>query len=362
MARVLLIDDEDALRELMAEILRAEGHETLEAATGVAGVEAVRSQRPDLVLCDVNMPQMDGYAVLEAVRSDPQLASMPFLFLTGLGEQHHVRAGMSLGADDYLTKPIAPQDLVAAVDARLARREVSRREVDRRVAELQRSVALMLPHELRTPLTVIIGSGQMIQELHRQMAPEEIAETATAIVKSAERLRRMAENYLLYAGLELQRLAVAEAPARPLLGASGADDVREAAGAQARERGRQQDLELELADATVPVPAPYLRKVVSELVDNAFKFCDAGKPVSVSFRASDARVALAVKDAGRGMTQDQIRDVTAFRQFDRALFEQQGSGLGLVLVKGIVEASGGSLELVSCPGEGTNVRASWPAG
>ena len=361
MARVLLIDDEVALREVLAELLSAAGHQTTQAGTGAEGIEAIRSTRPDLVLCDVQMPGMDGYAVLEAVRADPQLASTPFLFLTGLDARHHFRAAMSLGADDYLAKPVRQDDLVAAVDARLARRAAGRRESERRVAELRRSVTFLLPHELRTPLTVILGGSQMIRELHQQMAPEEIGEMATAIYKAAQRLHRMAENYLLHVGMELERLTVAESPAGALSGAAGADVVRDAANAQAREYGREQDIQMDVADATLPVAEAYVRKIVSELVDNALKFSEAGNPIKVSITAPAQRVTLTVADAGRGMTLDQIREVGAFHQFDRAVLEQQGSGLGLILVKGIIEASGGTLDLRSGGGEGTTASASWPA-
>ena len=361
MARVLLIDDDDALREVHAELLGAAGHQTMQAGTGVAGIEAIRSTRPDLVLCDVNMPGMDGYAVLAAVRADPHVASTPFLFLTGLDARHHFRAAMSLGADDYLAKPVRQDDLVAAVEARLARRATERRESERRVAELRRSVSFLLPHELRTPLTVILGASEMLRELHQEMTPEEIGEMATAISKAAQRLHRMAENYLLHVGMELERLTVAESPARALSGAAGADLVRDAAYAQAREYGRERDIQMVSADATLPLAEPYARKIVSELVDNALKFSQAGKPVKVSFAAPGQSVTLAVADAGPGLTLDQIREVGAFRQFNRAVFEQQGSGLGLILVKGIIEASGGVFDVRSNVGEGTTVSATWPA-
>jgi len=359
MARILLIDDEDMIREVQAELLAAVGHETMQAGTGVAGIEAIRSQRPDLVLCDVSMPGMDGYAVLEAVRADPRIASTPFLFLTGLDARHHFRAAMSLGADDYLAKPVRQDDLVAAVEARLARRAAEQRESERLLAELRRSVTFLLPHELRTPLTVILGASQMIRDLHKQMSPEEIGEMATAISNAAQRLHRMAENYLLHAGMELERLAAAESRAPALAGATGAAVVRDAAFAQARECGREQDIQPDIADATLPLGEPYARKIVSELVDNALKFSESGKPIKVSLNAAGQGVTLAVADGGRGMTADQIREVGAFRQFNRAVFEQQGSGLGLILVKRIVEASGGSFDLRSGVGEGTTVSATW---
>ena len=116
-----------------------------------------------------------------------------------------------------------------------------------------------------------------------------------------------------------------------------------------------------LAEATLPLAEPYVRKAVSELVDNALKFSEAGTPIKVSLTAPGGRVALSVGDAGRGMTLDQIREVGAFRQFNRAVLEQQGSGLGLILVKGIIEASGGIFDIKSAMGEGTTMSATWSA-
>jgi signal transduction histidine kinase len=360
-ARIVLIDDEEALREAFAEILSGAGHETVLAATGLEGLEAVRRARPDLVICDVNMPGLDGYGVLEALRGDPLLSSIPFLFLTGLDAPDRVRMGMNLGADDYVVKPVASQELLAAVAARLARREAGQREARRQVDDMRRGVAMLLPHELRTPLTTIIGCAEALREFHQTMSGPAIEEMAEAIAKGAQRLHRLTENYLLYAGLELERLAHSGTSTRPLTGDCGAADVRAPALAQAAERGREQDLRLELGEVAVPVAAPYLRKIVSELLDNALKFSAAGSEVRVALGGTGSAVVLEVADSGRGMTPEQIAEVGAFRQFDRALFEQQGSGLGLVLVRAMIEASGGQLELASPPAGGTRARARWPA-
>jgi two-component system sensor histidine kinase/response regulator len=212
-----------------------------------------------------------------------------------------------------------------------------------------------------TGVAVILGGSEMLRDLHQEMTPKEIGEMATTISKAAQRLHRMAENYLLHVGMELERLTVAESPARALSGTAGADLVRDAAYAQAREYGREGDLQTALADTTLPLAEPYVRKAVSELVDNALKFSEAGTPIKVSLTAPGGRVALSVGDAGRGMTLDQIREVGAFHQFNRAVLEQQGSGLGLILVKGIIEASGGTFDIRSAMGEGTTVSATWSA-
>jgi two-component system, sensor histidine kinase and response regulator len=361
MARIVFIDDEEALRDVVAEILSIAGHETVLAGTGVEGIEAVRRERPDLILCDVNMPRLDGYGVLEAIRKDPELSSTPFLFLTSLGAQNHVRAGMVSGADDYLSKPIRSAELLAAVDARLARRKASQREADQRVDELRHNVAKLLPHELRTPLTTILGGSQFLMQFHREMSADEIGEMAGSLFKAAQRLHRMAENYISYAELELQRLTRPGTAPAELRGSAGRAEVRQAAEETAAELGRGDDLRLDLDDTTVPVATAYLRKLVAELVDNALKFSEARTAVTVTLRSSATGKALEVADKGRGMTADQVREIGAFRQFHRALFEQQGSGLGLSLARGIVVASGGRFDIESAAGAGTTVRILWPA-
>lgn len=121
MKRILVIDDEAKLRQQFAALLSLEGFTVIEARNGREGVDLARREQPELVLCDITMPEMNGHRVIEALRADPSTAHLPFIFLTGWSEKDDVRTGMNLGADDYLVKPVAPADLVAAVHARLRR-------------------------------------------------------------------------------------------------------------------------------------------------------------------------------------------------------------------------------------------------
>lgn len=125
MKRILVIDDEAKMRSQTAELLRLERYEVTEARNGREGVELARRTPPDLIVCDITMPEMNGHRVLEALRADPKTAAVPFIFLTGWGERDDVRAGMNLGADDYLVKPVDPAELFAAVSARLRRAEMA---------------------------------------------------------------------------------------------------------------------------------------------------------------------------------------------------------------------------------------------
>jgi len=121
MKKILVIEDEPEMRRNLVTILRLEKYHPVAAENGRIGVELAKKEKPDLILCDVMMPELDGYGVLDALRGDAGTITVPFIFLTAKGEKPDIRAGMNLGADDYLTKPVAKADLLAAIRSRLAR-------------------------------------------------------------------------------------------------------------------------------------------------------------------------------------------------------------------------------------------------
>ena len=121
MKKILVIEDEPEMRRNITSLLRYYDYQPIAAEDGRKGVEAARREIPDLILCDVMMPELDGYDVLRTLREDARLALIPFIFLTAKGEKDDLRSGMNLGADDYLTKPVANSDLVQAIEARLRR-------------------------------------------------------------------------------------------------------------------------------------------------------------------------------------------------------------------------------------------------
>lgn len=125
MKRILVIDDEAKLRKQFAALLSLEGFTVIEARNGREGVELARKENPDLVVCDITMPEMNGHRVLETLRGEPRTAHLPFIFLTGWSERGDVRTGMDLGADDYLVKPVDPVEFISSVQARLRRHEAS---------------------------------------------------------------------------------------------------------------------------------------------------------------------------------------------------------------------------------------------
>jgi DNA-binding NarL/FixJ family response regulator len=121
MKRILVIEDQAPMRRNIALMLEMEGYEVMTAENGRIGVEVALQKRPDLIICDVMMPELDGHGVVQTLRAENRTATVPFIFLTARSDKGDVRIGMNFGADDYLIKPVIREDLLAAVETRLAR-------------------------------------------------------------------------------------------------------------------------------------------------------------------------------------------------------------------------------------------------
>ncbi len=354
--KILVIDDEDGLREMVQMALERRGFEVAQAENGAVGVECARQLLPDLVLCDVNMQQMDGYGALAALRAEPSTATIPFILMTGRADNAGMRQGMELGADDYLPKPFSIDALYAAVDARLKKVAVVRQVAEKKLADLRDNISLMLPHELRTPLNGILAYGEMLATDAASLPPEEVAEMGQVIYDSGKRLERLIENFLIYAQIELlaadpQKVAALQQKQTK----SPAALIERQARAQAALAKREADLTFELSDRPLPISEEYLSRIVDELVHNAFKFSEAGTPVRVSLFSQDGQPCLSVTDQGRGFETEHIQRVGAYMQFERKMQEQQGLGLGLAIAKGLTELHGGVFSIQSKRGAGATV-------
>jgi len=330
------------------------------AEDGLTGIKLTQEHLPDLILCDINMPNLDGYGTLQAMREHEATAAIPFIFLSGATDKITIRKGMDLGADDYLTKPFSPKELMAAVNARLEKQAGLQRLTDRKLNELRGNLTLALPHELRTPLNGIMGLAHLMMEDYHQMPPEEVLESAQFIHASALRLHHLVENFLAYSQIELManESKMIEIPDtnKPV---ATMELVQRLARSIAARHKREGDLLLKVEKAGLCVPAENFAKIVEEIVDNAFKFSEPGKPVLVTTEIHADQFHFIAADQGRGMTADQIRRIGPHIQFERKTFEQQGAGLGLFIAKRITELLGGQFLIESKPAQGTAVRVSF---
>ncbi|HVV00945.1 MAG TPA: hybrid sensor histidine kinase/response regulator, partial [Verrucomicrobiae bacterium] len=352
---------EEWLREMVQLALSQKGYEVIEAANGTKGIEVARKELPDLILCDVNMDKVDGYLTLSSLRNETTTASIPFILMTGLADNAGMRHGMELGADDYLPKPFTIDALYAAVEARLRKVQTVRKEAEKKLADLRDNISLMLPHELRTPLNGILAYGEILAADAATLPAAEVAEMGQVIHDSGKRLERLIENFLIYAQIELletdpQKIKLL----RLKQTVSPAKLIEERARQQAQLANRPEDLRLDLQEGAMPISEDYFAKIVDELVQNAFKFSQAGSPVRVGLFNMPNSMAFSVTDQGRGFSTEHITKVGAYMQFDRKMQEQQGLGLGLAIARRLTELHGGTLAIQSGKGSATTVMMKLP--
>ncbi|MFO1501410.1 MAG: hybrid sensor histidine kinase/response regulator [Verrucomicrobiota bacterium] len=361
MTKVLVIDDSPDISQLVGEALQVNGYRVFVAEDGLAGVQLAQQYRPDLILCDVNMPQLDGYATLTALRQHSSTATIPFIFLTGIADKVNIRQAMELGADDYLTKPFTITELLAAVKARLEKQAALARQAEKKLEDLRGNISLALPHELLTPLTGILGFSSLLAENYDRITPPELFELANNLHESALRLQRIIENFLLYSQIELVAAdtnKVAGLRTGEFLLAK--ESIVHIAQQIARRAGREEDLTIQIEPVPLPIAPDKLQKATAEVLDNAFKFSRPGDAVAVSTFVDDGTFTLTITDHGRGMTPEQIANIGAHMQFERKFYEQQGSGLGLIIAKRLTELHGGTFVIESVPEQQTMVHLSFP--
>jgi signal transduction histidine kinase len=364
MSKILVIDDEAWLCEMIRLALMTQGYEVIEAADSDEGIAKARAELPDLIICDVNMDKPGaGYALLAKLREDTNTAAIPFILMTGLADAAGMRQGMELGADDYLPKPFKVDELYATVNARLRKARTVREEAERKFSQLRSQITLMLPHEMRTPLNGIISNAELLATIEDfPMPAAEIAEMGREISTSGQRLERLIENFLVYAQLEI--VANDDETVKSLRDScilEPAQILRQSAMTQADRLGRLNDLVVDAADLSLPMAEDYFKKIITELVQNAFKYSSAGTPVKVRLAAVGDEIEFSVRDAGRGFSPEQIHKIGAYVQFERKMQDVEGLGLGLAIAKKMAELHGGALAIESGQGTGSVVTVKLPA-
>lgn len=359
--RILVIEDAPDVRSTICEILEVHGWRSLSAADGDEGLAIARTQHPDLVLCDIRMPRMDGYSVLKELRANPGTASVPFIFLTGLSEKPNIRQGMELGADDYLVKPFTPQELAGAVESRFRKQAAMIELAEKKLNELRATLKSALPHEMVTPLNSILGFSALIMN-SPEIGLKEAREYASHVLQAGERLQHLIESFVFYSQLEVAlsdpERAAAFKMSEPL---PIKERVTIMARRAAKESHRENDLSLEIEEASARIGQLHLDRIVRELVENALKFSPLGTQVQITSRPQPSLVELVIRNEGRGFTPEQIASIGAHLQFERTAQEQQGTGLGLAIVKRLVELYGGAFWIESTPEKMTSVHVQLPA-
>jgi two-component system, sensor histidine kinase and response regulator len=351
MKRILIIEDDKDLLEEISDILKFEGYDFIPCQSGEQGIHLAQKNNPDLILCDIVMPGISGFDVLSELRKDKTTSVIPFIIITALDENKNLRKGMEMGADDYLIKPFSRIELINTLKARLLKHDI----MSKNIAEVRDRIIYALPHEFRTPVNTIMGFGEIIRDEAENMVAEDISVMGRSIYESGVRLYEIIIKYLTYVDIEVNREKKRFTVVNNLSGM-----LEKTIFNVAMNRNRVDDYVVNMTDCRIEVVEEWFIFAIKELIDNAFKFSESGKPVSVDSKSSGNSIEILIKDEGHGFPPEVINKIDMFVQFDRAGFEQQGIGMGLFLAKKIIELHAGSLSIERINGSGSVVKIILP--
>lgn len=341
--KILVIEDELDILDSISILLKNEGYDFFGAENGENGLELAESVNPDLILCDISMPGISGYGVLKGVRSNPELAHTPFIFLTARTSKKERREGMALGADDYITKPCSNDYILEAIETTLKKHGELRNNYKKKIEDFQADIASTLPKELRNPISSIIGFAKMIESNCEELSNDDIRMMSNNIFDQSSRLLHLISNYTYYIKLFDER----QLSHKRDFTISPEAIVKDFARNIAEKYDRPGDLIVDFENHAIKITEEHLIKVVTEITDNAFKFSEKGDKVKIiGHDDREGNFMLSLENQGSQMTPDQIDSIAPFRKFDEAR-QNDGSGLGLAISIKIVEVSHGEFSIES---------------
>lgn len=353
---VLIVDDTPANLQLLVGMLLERGYRPRVAPSGKLALQAAQTAPPDLILLDINMPEMDGYEVCTRLKADPHLAEIPVIFISAMSETMDKVRAFAVGGVDYVTKPFQLEEVAARLKAHLELRRQKRdlEESYRQLRELETmrdSLTHMIVHDLRGPLTVINGYLQILQVRARTKLSEAESQYLTQAADSSDRLVAMIGSLLDVSRMEAGKMPLHSGPCE--LGRLVTDVVGRFALAKDR---ATVTAELPPGLPIVNCDQSLVERVLFNLVDNATKYSPAHGRVLVRVELEPTWVRTLVQDDGPGIPPEFHARI--FEKFGtvqmRAAQQKHSTGLGLTFCKLAVEAHGGQVGVNSDGGHGSS--------
>jgi signal transduction histidine kinase len=355
-AGILMVDDNPVNLQVLTSMLKQSGWRPRPVTSGRLGLQAARNEPPDLILLDVNMPEMNGYEVCEALKADARLAEIPVIFVSALGETMDKVKGFAVGGVDYVTKPFQLDEVRARVTAHLEVRRQQRElqasyEKLRETERLRDNLVHMIVHDLRSPLTAISAYLEMFAQEAKQKLGAETQQDIASAMQATRNMTRMINGILDVSKMEAQmmKLDLRECDLVQVVGAS-MNDLDSLVGARRLAFERPAEPARVLADQEI------IARIVQNFLANALRFTPASGEIRVGIVVEADHVRVFVADTGPGIAPDFHRSI--FDKFVQvgasASARNRSTGLGLAFCKMAVEAHGGRIGVDSELGKGSN--------
>ena len=353
-AKVLIVDDNADLREYLRGLL-SPAYEVSTASDGIEALEALLSDRPDIVVSDVMMPRLDGLGLVRKLRADPATADLPVILLSARAGEESAIGGLDAGSDDYLAKPFSARELLARVRTHVELARMRRawiEELKRANRELD-AFSYSVSHDLRAPLRAIRGFSQMLADEYTKVLEGDGRRYLDHISNSVQKMTTLIDALLELARVGRAALSIADVDLSAMATAAVAD-LRRA------DTGRNVQVDIG-AGLIVRGDRRLLGVVLVNLIGNAWKFTSRGGNAYIEFgrRPGEDR-AFFVRDNGAGFDMKYVEKLFGvFQRLHRAE-DFEGTGVGLSMVKRIIERHGGRIWAEAKPGEGATFYFTLP--
>jgi signal transduction histidine kinase len=361
---VLAVDDTPGNLRVLVDSLGGAGHEVLVATDGTSAIETALYAKPDLILLDVMMPDIDGYETCQRLKSDEATAKIPIIFMTALSETAEKVKAFELGAVDYITKPFEHAELLARVSTHLTinrlRTDLENRNVElEELNKLKNEFMGMAAHDVRNPLASVVACADLVDAMIDTASTEKIRSFVHQISEAAKRINAIITNLLDVNTIDSGERKLNISP-RELNG------IVERVVLQNSHKAREKNIELMSIMANerllASVDEDATEQVLDNIISNAVKYSPPGNKVYIRLDSDKLHVRVEVKDEGPGIPlEDQAQMYGKFcRLTPKPTAGEPSTGLGLWIVKELTEAMSGTINCESEVGEGTVFVVAWP--
>jgi signal transduction histidine kinase len=365
--RILVVDDVEENTYIVSTILKSAGYTPFVANSGKQAIQIAETQHPDLVLLDINMPEMNGYEVCKYFKEHEPISDIPIVFLTVHADAESIAKAFDTGAVDYLTKPFKKAELLARVKVHLALRQAQELLEDqnerlKRLNDEKNEFLGIAAHDLKNPLNSIRGIAQMVRKRKEiELSEEEVDDMAHQIETSSNFMFEIITNLLDVNKIENGKLVVQSTSVDLVLSLGAVTDRYQAAAAK---KNIKLHVDLPREDTQIYADPTLTIQILDNIVSNAVKYSPQGKNVwiNVSCNTAQKRVRVAVKDEGPGFSDEDKKKL--FGKFARLSAKPTGgehsTGLGLSIVKRLAEAMEATIWCESELGSGATFIVEFP--
>lgn len=361
-ATILVVDDNPLIVNVLSGLLASENYHVFASANGREAIDVITNKHIDVIICDVMMPQMDGYELHHWVRKKAEFGHIPFIFLTALDDSREIKRGKETGADDYVVKPFDAEHMLSVIKGKVVRSKMLRNLSEEKYDSYRRKVIHTLSHEFRTPLVAINTGTELLMEQHGNLDTQRMQNLLEAIRRGGQRLEGLVNDFMLLQQVEagIASKLFANRAAVKLVNEVVTDAIEFQRELLTKE-GFTVTVNDQCEGAKVKVYAPQVYDILGRLINNSVKFRGVNREIEIYICSQGSEIALEVRDRGIGISVEKVKEaIDVFGQIDRDKLEQQGGGLGLAIANRYATIHGGKLEFEKRAGGGSVVTLVLP--